>query len=129
MAEAAWLNFDIVPPVMRRKVILPELTEIMDSAPAEVNRILLENSKPKRSLAWSPSKGGGNRTDESYVKVAQALAGEIVPWVDYAFRTIPARALTSITLRSGVTTQPTKSTKMGAVSEHLTSHAANAEKR
>jgi enterochelin esterase family protein len=43
------------------------------------------------SIGWSSFQGGGNQTSPMYVKAAQAIADEIVPWVDNAFRTIPDR--------------------------------------
>jgi enterochelin esterase-like enzyme len=39
------------------------------------------------SDGWSPFAGGGNQTNQRYVLAAQAIADEIVPWVDKAFRT------------------------------------------
>jgi enterochelin esterase family protein len=43
------------------------------------------------SVGWSSFQGGGNQTSELYVKAAQAIADEIVPWIDNAFRTISDR--------------------------------------
>jgi enterochelin esterase family protein len=43
------------------------------------------------SDGWSAFAGGGNQTNDRYIKAAQAIADEIVPWVDRSFRTLPTR--------------------------------------
>ncbi len=43
------------------------------------------------SVGWASFAGGGNQTNERYVLAAQAIADEVVPWIDNAFRTVADR--------------------------------------
>lgn len=54
--------------------------------------VILDPAAPGgNSVGWSSFQGGGNQTNERYVLAAQAIADEVVPWVDQAFRSIPDR--------------------------------------
>jgi enterochelin esterase-like enzyme len=49
------------------------------------------------SLGTTPYPGGGGQTNANFIKSAQAIADEIVPWTDKAYRTIPDRDHRAIT--------------------------------
>jgi enterochelin esterase family protein len=49
------------------------------------------NGPGGNSVGWASFQGAGNQTGPMLVKASQAIADEIVPWVDKAFRTIPDR--------------------------------------
>ena len=60
--------------------------------------VVLDPKTPEgNSLGWTSFEGGGNQTGPMFLKAAQAIADQIVPWVDQAFRTIPDRDHRAIT--------------------------------
>jgi len=54
--------------------------------------VVLDTQAPGgNSDGWSSFAGGGNQTNDRYIMAAQAIADEVVPWVDRSFRTVPTR--------------------------------------
>lgn len=59
--------------------------------------VLDPNATDPISLGQTPYPGGGGVGAPGFLKSAQAIADEIVPWVDKAYRTIPDRNHRAIT--------------------------------
>jgi len=59
--------------------------------------VLDPNATDPISLGTTPYPGGGGVGAPGFLKSAQAIADEIVPWVDKSFRTIPDRDHRAIT--------------------------------
>jgi enterochelin esterase family protein len=59
--------------------------------------VLDPNATDPISLGQTPYPGGGGMGAPGFLKSAQAIADEIVPWVDKAYRTIPDRDHRAIT--------------------------------
>jgi enterochelin esterase family protein len=59
--------------------------------------VLDPNATDPISLGQTPYPGGGGMGAPGFIKSSQAIADEIVPWVDKAYRTIPDRDHRAIT--------------------------------
>lgn len=49
------------------------------------------NGPGGNTSGWTPFEGGGVQTNATFLKASQAIADEVVAWVDKAYRTIPDR--------------------------------------